>query len=243
MGMKRYKSLFENKTSKQENKKNSKLTLKLKEALKESIAPAVIDSVVDKIESVITDVIDDHGVDNAVVDSLSNTVKTLNAQNSIVDEIGMLESKVSAKYKSLFEAEETVADKKEDDKKDDKKDDAEMKEKARLKRVKEMAAKLENRTQISEEEDEEKDEKDDKEDMEESDDSDEDDMEEAITGMKSNTYKSIFDEESETDEGDSLISDDTGSDYDAMSLDNMGNAPSDRGMDADDDENASGDGA
>jgi len=238
----RYKSIFGE--SKQEDKKASlkkeSIIKALKKSLKEEEGMSVkeIDDVVGKIEGVITDVIDSHGVDNAVVDVLSDTVKSINSQNAIIDDISYMEKQLKKKYSAIFseaeegeEEEEEMEEAMESDEEDEMKeseyesDEEEMEEKLarRQKAISEMKKKLNKKSAIKEEsEDEEEDEEEDE------------DMEESIYG-----FKPSFSEESMTDEGDNLIDDESGSDYDYLSIDDHGNAPSDRDMEAEDDDNAS----
>lgn len=288
---KRYKSIFG------ESKEMSKQTLSKKEAIirsikrslreEEGMAQKDIESVVGKIEEVITDVIGQHGVDNSVVDALANTVKDINSQNTIINDIDMFERQLSKRYSSVFaeaeedepfggkqappfdaedaeEAREKKAKKefkrfhknflREEDEESETEEDEEKEEKKenRIKRqrsIQEMRAKLSRKRSMSEGDDEESDDDDKmaavrdakKEALkkksrfirEEDEMETEDELEEEIYG-----FKPKFREESETDEGD-LIDDESGSDYDAMSLDSEGNYSSDRGMEADEDDNAS----
>lgn len=286
---KRYKSIFgESKQVSDKNlSKKEAIIRSFKKALREEeMAQKDIEEVIGQIESVITDVIDSHGVDNPIVDSLSNTVKDINSQNAIISDIQVMEKKLSKSYTSIFaEAEEDEDEpfggkqappfdaedaaearaKKESHRKsimnrlgrtsiveeaeeEDEDEEAEEKKESvsrRTKAIKEYKARLK-------EESEEDEDGDDKmaavraakeeslrrksrivrEEME-----DEDDYEEAVYGFKTKGNK--YAEESETDEGD-LIDDESGSDYDALSsIDAEGNFSSDRGMEADDDENAS----
>lgn len=240
MKFKRYESVFKKESvQKQSNKKSLKFEKSVsvfKRALREEgLAPSDVDSVIDKVEDLITDVIDEHGLDNEVVDSLSSAVKDLNMQNEIIDEIGMYESKYSNLMTEMEDEDdaEEMEESEDEDSEDKSEDSKKVEESKRIKRIKEMNSKLKNRMKEEEE--------DDSEEMEEEFDmDDEDDMEESINGFKTKT-KTILEDEDQ-DEGD-LIDDMSGSDYDELGIDDMGEASSDRDMDADYDDNSSDDGA
>jgi hypothetical protein len=140
-------------------------------------------------------------------------------------EVGSEEDDFIYDSDSIMEAEED--DEKDEmdeeyDSEDDEEDEKESEKKESYKRklrIAEMKRKLREAEKESEEDDEEKDE------MEEMYDDEDDDKEE-------------MDEEAESDEGDSLIDYDNGSDYDYLSsIDSDGNYSSSRGMDADMDDN------
>jgi hypothetical protein len=297
----RYKSIFgeSKQISKQALSKKEAIIRSIKKSLREEegMAQKDIESVVGKIEEVITDVIGQHGVDNSVVDALSNTVKDINSQNTIISDIDMMERQLSKRYASIFKEaekdepfggkqappfdaedaeearekknessifkkfpknflneEDEMEDEELEEGMDSEEDEEKMEERLtrRQRTIKEMRSKLSRKPLIKEEDDEDE-ESDDKmaavraakeesrkrssrfiEEDEAAEDEDEDEeLEEDIYG-----FKPRFKEESETDEGD-LIDDESGSDYDAMSLDAEGNYSSDRGMEAEDDDNAS----
>jgi len=294
----RYKSIFgeSKQISKQALSKKEAIIRSIKKSLREEegMAQKDIESVVGKIEEVITDVIGQHGVDNSVVDALSNTVKDINSQNTIISDIDMMERQLSKRYASIFKEaekdepfggkqappfdaedaeearekknessrfkkfpknflneEDEMEDEELEEGMDSEEDEEKMEERLtrRQRTIKEMRNKLSRKSSLREEDEDESD--DDKmaairaakkealkrssrfiEEDEAAEDKDEE-LEEDIYG-----FKPRFKEESETDEGD-LIDDESGSDYDAMSLDAEGNYSSDRGMEADDDDNAS----
>jgi hypothetical protein len=83
MAYKRYRSLFSESRIKGQSK--IKVQEKLRRILREkSLSSKDIDSIVGKIEAVITDVISGYGVDNTIVDELSNTVKNINSYGSSI---------------------------------------------------------------------------------------------------------------------------------------------------------------
>jgi hypothetical protein len=83
MAYKRYRSLFSESRLKGQSK--IKVQEKLRRILREkSLSSKDIDSIVGKIEAVITDVISGYGVDNTIVDELSNTVKNINSYGSSI---------------------------------------------------------------------------------------------------------------------------------------------------------------
>lgn len=103
---KRYRSIFGEQKTQASGKALSKkeaIIRSVKKSLREQeLSDKDVDSVVGQIEEVITDVINNHGVDNSVVDALSNTVKDINAQNSIINDIQVMERVLSKKYTSIF---------------------------------------------------------------------------------------------------------------------------------------------
>ena len=83
MAYKRYRSLFSE--SRLKGQPKIKVQEKLRRILREkSLSSKDIDSIVGKIEAVITDVISGYGVDNTIVDELSNTVKNINSNHIIL---------------------------------------------------------------------------------------------------------------------------------------------------------------
>ena len=83
MAYKRYRSLFSEKRLSGQSK--FKVQEKLRRILREkALSGKDIDSIVGKIEAVITEVISGYGVDNTIVDELSNTVKNINSYGSSI---------------------------------------------------------------------------------------------------------------------------------------------------------------
>ena len=83
MAYKRYRSLFSEKRLSGQSK--FKVQERLRRILREkALSGKDIDSIVGKIEAVITDVISGYGVDNTIVDELSNTVKNINSYGSSI---------------------------------------------------------------------------------------------------------------------------------------------------------------
>lgn len=109
MAYKRYRSLFSEKTL--NNSSKFKIQEKIRRILREkSLTSKDIDSIVGKIEGVITDVISNYGVDNTLVDELSNTVKNINsygssiaAQNAAMNQASTMEENFRRKQKRLKE--------------------------------------------------------------------------------------------------------------------------------------------
>lgn len=109
MAYKRYRSLFSEKRL--NNSSKFKIQEKIRRILREkSLTSKDIDSIVGKIEGVITDVISNYGVDNTLVDELSNTVKNINsygssiaAQNAAMNQASTMEENFRRKQKRLKE--------------------------------------------------------------------------------------------------------------------------------------------
>jgi hypothetical protein len=110
MAYKRYRSLFSERSG---LNRRSKINIqeKIRRILREkSLTNKDIDSIVGKIEGVITDVISNYGVDNPLVDELSNTVKNINsygssisAQNAVINQSIDMEEKFKRSQRKLRE--------------------------------------------------------------------------------------------------------------------------------------------
>lgn len=109
MAYKRYRSLFSERNI--GNSSKIKIQEKIRRILREkNLTSKDIDSIVGKIEGVITDVISNYGVDNALVDELSSTVKNINsygssiaAQNAAMSQASSMEEKFKKTQRRIKE--------------------------------------------------------------------------------------------------------------------------------------------